>query len=927
MRFSWWYFRNNAARTLGSRAGRKTCPSRRLLLEMLEERTLLSIALNAGHWTAVGPAPIGSGTSAVSGRITALAADPSNASIYYAGAAGGGVWKTTNAGVSWKPLTDTQAVLFMGALAVAPSNSSIIYAGTGEPNNSLDSNYGRGILKSTNGGTTWTLEAGPFNQEAIDRIVVDPANANIVYVAVSVFSVNNGIVPTLGTAGIWKSTDGGTSWTNLTSGIPNLNPYDDFSDLVMDPTNSQTLYTAVGTYFGDTANGIYKSIDGGNTWSLAGNSAQGPGVGRISLAIAKSAPDTLYAGIANPNGGQLLEMLKTTNGGSSWSQLSGTPNYMGANGFGQGWYDNTVAVDPSNANIVYAGGSSNGGSPDFIQSIDGGVTWTNIQTGANGARIHSDDHAIVFDASGRLVDGNDGGVWRLATATPGHIQWTDLNATLQITQFTGVALNPQTLGVAYGGSQDNGTEKYTGTKVWQQVLGGDGGFVRVDFTNPNTVYSEFTRISLVRSDNGGSTWNSVDSGITGPSDFYVPYVMDPSNSSRLVLGTNQVWVTTNKGTNWTAISTPNSGGWTTNNPIDALAIAPSDPNTIYATTGGDFANPGSANVYVTHNDGVSWTAIGISGFNDHFSYIAVDRSNSSIAYIVRDRFTGSQAGHVFKTTTGGTSWTDISTALPDTPTYSIALDTRSGTVIYVGTDIGVYASANGGTSWVRFKTGMPNAEVRELEVVPNLNVLAAGTHGRGLWEIATTHFKVTSSVSTVSAGTAFTITVTAQDPFSRTMTGYLGTVQLSSTDPNAVFQSSYTFTATDHGKHVFTFTLNTTGTQTVTVKDQLNGAVIGSVKVTVTSPSPAPLLAVRPPGSAESYPAARTEDESSAATAAASDSIRASAAAPTHQGVVADSVGRMGTRLDRGGRLGTWEPLPGAVDALFGQEPFGQQGA
>jgi photosystem II stability/assembly factor-like uncharacterized protein len=800
---------------------------------------LPSVTLNAAGWTAIGPAAIGSGSSAVSGRVTALAADPTTAGVYYLGSAGGGVWKSIDAGVTWTPLTDTQTVLFIGALAVAPSSPSTLYAGTGEANNALDSNYGRGILKSTDGGTTWSLESGPFIRQAISRIVVDPANANIVYAAVSPYSVNNGLAPSQGAGGVYKSSDGGLTWTNTTSGIANLHGYDAFSDLVLDPSNDQTLYTAVGCYRGDTANGIYKSTDGGATWAPAGNAPQGITLGRIALALAPSSPQTLYASIANPVTGQLLGLWKTTDGGNTWSPLATTPNYLGGVGKGQGWYDTTLIVDPGNAAIVYAGGSSAGGSPGFIQSTDGGNTWTNIQIGANGTGIHTGDHALAFDATGKLLDGNDGGVWRLDNAAPGSTQWTDLNSNLQLTAFNSIALDPQSLDVAYGGSQGNGTEQFAGSSVWTQVLAGNGGFVRVDPTNPSTVYAELTGTSLVRSDDGGSTWSSVHAGISGPADTYEPYTIDPSNSSRLVLGTNRVWETTNKGASWSPLSTPLVNGWTTSAPIDALAIAPSDPNTIYATTGGDAAgpDPNHNHVFVTHNDGASWTAIDIPGFNDHFASIAVDPSNSAIAIIVRDRFTGVPGGHVFSTTNGGVSWTDISLTLPDTPTYAIAQDNRSGTIVYVGTDTGVFATTNGGTHWVRVKSGMPNAQVRELEALPQYNVLAAGTHGRGLFELATAHFHVTAQGTT---GNAYLVTVTVIDPFGRTMTGYRGTVHFSSTDGTASLPADYTFTAGDHGKHIFLVTLHKTGTQTIWIRDTLNRAVAGSVRELVTSPAPPP---------------------------------------------------------------------------------------
>lgn len=925
MLFTWY-------RSFGQTARRNSKRGRRPLLEILEDRALPSVALSASGWTAIGPAAIGSGRSAVSGRVTALATDPSNASVYYLGSGGGGVWKSIDSGVSWKPLTDTQAVLFIGSLAVASSSPSTIYAGTGEANNALDSNYGRGILKSADGGTTWTLITGPFARQAISRIVVDPANADIVYAAVSPYYVNNGLGLSQGAGGVYKSIDGGLTWTNTTSAIANLHSYDAFSDLVMDQSNDQTLYTAVGAFTGDSANGIYKSTDGGASWVPAGNAPHGISLGRITLALAPSAPLSLYASIANPVSGQLLTLLKTSDGGGTWSPLANSPNYLGGLGSGQGWYDTTLAVDPGNASIVYAGGSSQGGSPGFIQSTDGGNTWTNIQTGSNGGGIHTNDHALTFDITGRLLDGNDGGVWRLDNATPGSIQWTDLNANLQLTVFNGIALNPQTLDVVYGGSQGNGTEQFGGSRVWTQVLSGDGGFVRVDPANPTTIYAESTGTSLVRSDDGGSSWSSVHTGISGRSDLYEPYTIDLSNSSRLVLGTNRVWESTNRANSWTPLSTPLLGGWTTTAPIDALAIAPSDPNTIYVTTGGDFAgpDPNHSHVFVTHNDGASWTAIDIPGFNDHFAAIAVDPTNSAIVTIVRDRFTVAPGGHVFRTINGGISWTDISTTLADTPTYSIAQDNRSGGILYVGTDSGVFASINGGSRWIRVKSGMPNAEVRELVTVPRLNVLAAGTHGRGLFELATAHFNVTAPDT---GGNAFLVTVTAVDPFGRPMTGYTGTVHFTSSDPTAALPPDYPFTAADKGKHIFTVTLHTTGTQIIWIKDTLNRAVVGSKRVLVTAPTPPPEALSGAPAGSVPLPLLVTARQVTGTGApdmgapvhergrAASDALL-----PTSKLVALSELGVLHADLATPGsrpRMSAAACLKGEIDRLFAQEGLG----
>jgi photosystem II stability/assembly factor-like uncharacterized protein len=713
------------------------------MLEELEPRALLSTAipLNPASWTPVGPAPITGGQTPgnqpVSGRIAALAAHPTDPDTIYIAAAGGGVWKTIDGGTHWTPLTDDQPTLFMGAIALAPSNPDIIYAGTGEANNSPNNTfYGRGILKSTNAGASWTLlGTAQFDRQAISEIRVDPTDPNNVYVAVGGPQTNGLDRDTGINTGIWRSTDGGLTFINTTTRISTTAA---FTDLEIDPLNPNILYASVGDLFGDAANGVYKTTNNGGSWARAGNIPTGLADGRITTAISPSNPQTIYAAIVGSGQagsapfGRLYRMLRSTDGGNFWTDLTaGTPDYFGLNedaGQGFGWYDSTLAVNPSNPDVVYAGGNFS-----IIASINGGVTWDDISVGADGNGPHVDHHGIGFDALGRLLDGNDGGLWRLADPNPASVAWTDLNGDLNTIQFIGIALDPTTSNVAYGGSQDNGTNKFIDALGWDHIVDGDGGFVRVDPTNPGTIYQEFFGISLGRSDDGGLNFASATTGIDpdDPANFYVPYVLDASNSSRLLYGTNRVYETLNRGDQWTPISTPFANGWDSAAPIDALATAATDPNTIYASAGG--------HIFVTTNRGATWQRRDIPGATDSVVDIRVDPANSQVAYAARNRFNGGgNSGHVFRTINGGQTWTDISVNLPDLPVNAIVIDaTTAPGVLYVGTDNGVFTSGDGGATWSHFKTGLPNVQVTGLELLRNsrFNILAAGTYGRGLWEI------------------------------------------------------------------------------------------------------------------------------------------------------------------------------------------------
>ena len=673
-----------------------------------------AIPLSNSLWTAIGPAGLSTGSS---GRIAAIAADPANSNIIYVAAAGGGVWKTLDGGASWTPLTDNQTTLSMGAIAIAPTSTSTIYAATGEAVNSPASlaNYGQGILKSTNGGASWTLMGNStFSRHTISQIVVDPTNANNVYAAVA-GAGNNGIA---GSTGIYKSTDGGTTWSDTTTAISTTAP---FTDVEIDKSNSQHLFAAVGG--GTATSGLYVTTNGGTSWTLVGGGLiSGTEVGWSKVAFAPSSTQTVYTSFSNNATGGLLAMWRSTNGGSSWTQLVNTPNYLGT----QASYDSTLAVDPHNTNIVYAAGA--GGTNSFIESTNSGNSWSDISTAVSGTSPHASHHGIAFDADGHLLDGNDGGIWRLDNPLVGAQAWTDITSNLQIGQYISGALDPTNPNSAYGGSQGNGTSQFTGSTVWTALESGDNGAVRINPQTPTTLYhqspsSVFGAAGIVRvSTNGGATWTNATTGITtsDPQSYFAPLNIDPNNGNHLFFGTNRVYETTNGASSWAPISTTNTNGWTTTGAINALAVAPSSPTTIYASAGG--------HVFVTTNDGAAWTQIDTP---NPVANLLVSPTNSQTVFAVTSTF---GVPHVFETTNGGTLWTNITGNLPDLPTYSIALN---GSTLYVGNDNGVWTSTNGGTTWTQLGSGMPNVEVRDLEFNSTTNTLAAFTLGRGVFEIST----------------------------------------------------------------------------------------------------------------------------------------------------------------------------------------------
>ncbi|HWG21331.1 MAG TPA: hypothetical protein VG225_12445, partial [Terracidiphilus sp.] len=756
-------------------------------------------SLNASSWTAIGPASLNNnGFNSVSvddtsGRVTGIAADPNDANVLYVAAAGGGVWKTTDGGTTWTPLTDSQTTLAMGSIAVAPSNGQKIYAGTGEANSSGDSNQGYGILVSNDGGASWTLEnaGGAFAGNVIGQIAVDPTNANTAYAAVGSDYSENGI--SYINAGIWKTTDGGTTWTNTTATLSTKWPW---TSVVVDPNTPSTIYAAIGSiYNAFFTNFVYRSTNSGSTWAKLANGPNGlvnADVGRIALAVSPAAKTAghhvLYVAVADANSPYGLQIFSRSDNADAATPTftdltSGTPDFLGAeNGSGQGWYDIAVNVDANG--VVYCAGVENYGSTPqglqaIIRSTDLGVTWTDISI-VNNFEPHTDNHAIAFDASGRMLAGNDGGIFRYDPSSGGS--WTDLNTNLNTIQFTGIGLHPTSLGIVIGGSQDNGAELYTDNLLWKQVEAGDGGFAQISQTNPTRCYEEYVYGAIERSDSSCApgTWNPITFGLSAVySNFYTPYTVDPTNGDHVLLGTDYVNDTTNGGNSWNPIGSPGTNNFNPNDlAVDSIALSPangSNPAIVYAAVGGTFTS--SSHIFVARENGTAttWTQIDLPACRTNpSSFLQGCRVNQIVtdpndltghtAFAVTSNFTAG-AGHVWKSNEGA-PWTDISGNLPNLPTWSVQVDTDANHTVYISTDAGVYASASPYGTWEQFGTGLPNAQGYDLELNRNLQVLAVGTHGRGAWEILTSltpqiiNFTQPASPVTYSVGLTIPLTAT-----------------------------------------------------------------------------------------------------------------------------------------------------------------------
>lgn len=728
-----------------------------------------------GPWTQLGPTPVtdsryvykttNSDWGNVGGRVTALVTDPTNSSNVFAGTAGGGVWKSTNAGLNWSPLTDNQSSLAIGALAI-DSTGQVIYAGTGEDNRS-DSQPGQGILKSTNGGSSWTLVTQTFAGGHIGGLAVDQTTSGTKQ---HVFAATD--------IGLYESTNGGSTWTQILSSPT--------TEVVQDPSSASTFWATLSDYCASSQGLIDVSTDGGKTWSTRLTSS--PQATRIGLGI--GANGVAYAAFADCHG-NLESIQKTTNYGvsGSWSTLwstgmtppSGLTNYLNFNPTlpgstrGQGDYDNLVAVDPSNSNNVIFGGV------DILATSNGGSTFTDVGKVYSNGFIHPDFHAAAFIAANTFYVGNDGGVWKTADlgGTGQSSDWTNLNATLAAIQFyAGSALDLTDL---LGGAQDNGTSgRLPGAAAlpsWQEYLGGDGDYTAIDPTpGSSIIYAEFSsgfpmniqRGSSILTVSSSSPYDSFTAAgpcilLTDPAcsetDGYIaPFVMDPSNPLRLIAGANHIYQTTNGGqltstgdTSWTMVGTMDvTKGSSAGDFVTAITEGPTgSTNTIF--TGSLLGL-----VYRT-TDAASWTNItgNLPAFSTASSLfplawitsIAFNPTNAAEAWVTiggsNITVNGLSVGQIWHTTnagaTGGTTWTDVSGTIPkNLPLTSVVEDPRSPSTVYIATYNGVMVCTTcGGNSpspnWATWGSGLPNVWVNALTLTRDNSHVIAWTHGRGAW--------------------------------------------------------------------------------------------------------------------------------------------------------------------------------------------------
>ena len=630
-------------------------------------------------WQSIGPDHIPDGQTYgtnrvdVIGRVSGIAIDPNNAKHILLGSAGGGIWESKDSGAGWHPRTDQMPSLAIGAVIFDPHNTKRAYAGSGEGN--FYKNLGAGVYASTDGGTTWSvLASAPFIGVGFFDIVVDPKTPSILYAATTI--------------GFYKSTNSGSTWSQKRSGR--------CWDISVDPQGGTVELLAA---FED---GIFASSNGGNSFTAVTLPSQ-PAAAWTRLAVDRvaAAPDVAYAFGAAGNKAHLWRRSGTT-----WKKVT-VPSTLSVN---QAWYDWFVAAPPDNAKRVFIG------AIDMLRGDLSDTTWgwTNITTQGNKS-IHPDQHCLSFapNDSKIIYAGNDGGIYR-SDNSGGN--WKDLNKGLAITEIEYMAADPGTSKWIMAGTQDNGTIRFTGATKWDHIADGDGGDCGINEQDPNIVYHSYYNVSLERSNNKGNTWT----WLAPPSIQSLFYPPVEVAGSTVAIGAVSLVVTRSGGPPWSTVSL----GLVTNEVSTAMRAV--DANTLLIGTNG-------GRVLKMAWTGTAWhKTVLTSPVSKYISCISIDPSNPQRFWVTSSQISGA-GGRVYRSDNSGASWVNCTAGLPGIPINSVVVDPADFKRVWVAADVGVYETVDLGAHWAAMSNGLPNAMAVDLVFHKQDRRLICGTRNRGAW--------------------------------------------------------------------------------------------------------------------------------------------------------------------------------------------------
>jgi photosystem II stability/assembly factor-like uncharacterized protein len=716
------------------------------------------------RWRFIGPFDLG-------GRCTDVAVPKGSRTVFYAAAATGGIFKTANAGTTWEPVFDEMPTLSIGDLAVAESDPNIVWAGTGEANIFRASEAGLGVFKSTDAGKTWK-HAGLEATYTIARVVIHPSDPDIVYVAATGHEWT-----TNPDRGVFKTVDGGATWQKVLY----VNEKVGANDIVMDPQNPETLYAAtwnrIRRRWSDPVpggeDGLFKTTDGGKTWTPINTGLPDTTfTGRIGIDLCRTKPSTLYAYVDNHTPGAEAkagevdsygrprqrgivgaEVYRSDDSGASWRKVS--PPGMDRFGGTYGWVFGQIRVDPNSPETIYIMGLG------LSKSTDGGKTYQNLYA----AGLHGDHHGLWIDPgdSDHLINTNDGGV---NISYDGGKTWRDFHDGIPCVQFYNVAFDFSTPFWVYGSVQDQGTYRglipllkpATGAPAgrrrfgtpqpkWETAPGGEGTIIAVDPTDPDTVYSSSFYGRLERSEYKGGQWTSKQifpKAAQGEPEhrgqWLAATMISPHNPQIVYHGFQYLFRSMNKGESWEKISPDltyndpaEQGQWPYAIPFATITAVDESPFKF----GHLYAGTDDGRVWTTRNSGDTWTEITAGlPYKKHVWKIVASKYDPATVYVTLvGRHDDDFNAYVFKSADAGKTWVSIAGNIPGGPVNVVREDPKVKDSLYAGTDTGVYVSRDGGKTWNVLGANLPTSYVWDIAIHPRDNALIIATNGRGMWII------------------------------------------------------------------------------------------------------------------------------------------------------------------------------------------------
>ena len=674
-----------------------------------------------GAWTVQGPGNIGA-------RVNTIAVHPTDPDVIYIGYAGGGVWKTSDGGVNWSPIFDEQPFLAIGDIALDPTDPQIVYVGTGDPNVSGYPAIGDGVYKSTDGGQSW-VHLGLAETYITSKIAIDPSDPSTLYVSTMGLPFEPGE-----DRGLYKSTDGGLNWEQILFPSPQAG----ICDFLLDPQDPQTIYAAgwdrIRNNFESIVTGpssrIFKSTDGGQNWIILAGGLPLDDLGRIGLAMSGTNPNVIFAEYVGTNS-QLYGIYRTQNGGQNWTQVPTGPSTGlddGALG-GFGWYFAKIRVNPANDNDLFLLGV------DLWRTQDGGQTWAPATPPWWTYNVHADKHDLVFGTAGSDYDfllATDGGLY----ANYGSQDYAKIE-NIPTSQFYRVAYNPHEPTNYYGGMQDNGSSGGNAANIndWPRIYGGDGFQMVFHPFDPNLFFVETQNGGISMTTDGGFSYDFVAALPDSPrKNWDMPYLISKHDPSKLYTGTYRAFKgTINLSFNnvfWDTISQDLTKGVLTEpryHVVSTLHESPIVPGLLYYGSS-------DGRVTRTDNDGGNWTDISAGLPDRYVTDIKTSPSFADYVYVTHSGYKwGEYIPRVHRSTDRGATWEDISGDLPDLAINDVYIHPmHQDSIIFVGTDGGVYGTVDAGQTWERVGNDMPFVPVYDLELNLWQNTLVAGTHARSI---------------------------------------------------------------------------------------------------------------------------------------------------------------------------------------------------